>query len=54
MEQSLCNLKCNITIAVPVKVMTRLDSIVDRKNSRNKIVNEAILHWLLQQYNIVL
>lgn len=54
MEQNLYNMKCNVTITLPINVLAGLDELVKKGTSRNKIVNEAIENWLQNKYNIKL
>ena len=51
MRSNFQKLKCNVTITLPVSVVAELDNIVDKENSRNKIVNEAIKKHLNNKYN---
>ena len=52
MKEHLHNLKCNVTITLPINVLAELDNISDKGVSRNKIVNDAILNYLELKYKI--
>lgn len=53
MKTKMHKLKCNVTITLPINVLAELDCIMDKDNSRNKIVNDAIVNWLEEKYNVV-
>lgn len=52
MKTNFQNLKCNVTITLPINVVAELENISDRENSRNKIVNDAIKNYLFSKYKI--
>ncbi len=52
MEQKFQNLKCNVTITLPINVISKLDQLSNKERSRNKIVNDAILNWLQNRYQV--
>ena len=52
MKNSLHNLQCNVTITLPINVIAEIDNLSDKENSRNKIVNTAIVSYLQSKYNI--
>ena len=52
MQEHLKKMKCNVTITIPVCVLSELDNISDKDISRNKIVNDAIVNYLKSKYNV--
>ena len=52
MQEHLKKMKCNVTITIPVWVLSELDNISDKDVSRNKIVNDAIVNYLKSKYNV--